>query len=183
MCHGDLPVRQRPENIIPMKHLRTMKSDRGFTTIEALIAGAILTIALIGLAGFQAVSYSKNAQSKETTGVTNFGVEMVERIQSNRQRVLDYHNIDTSAACPQADTAKRQAFADCQQWKSAIAASGITSLRGTVTANRVDPDPTTGVPSLNRTSVVVTVTWNTSVTGGTAVQSKSASFKTVVAPE
>jgi type IV pilus assembly protein PilV len=168
-----------------MKHLRTTKDDRGFTMLEALIAGAILTIALMGLAGFQAASFSRNAESKEKTVVTNFGVEMVERIQSNRQRVLDYHNVDTTAStpCPQTTTAQRQALADCQQWRTALTASGVNGVRGVVTANRVDPDPTTGVPSLNRTDVVVTVTWNASVAGGTSVQSKSATFRTIIAPE
>lgn len=171
--------------MVVMKHLGTIETECGFTMVEALMAGAILTISLMGLAGFQAVSLTRNAESKEKTGVTNFGVEMVERIQSNRQRVLDYHNIDTAAStpCPQTTTAQRQALADCQQWRTALTASGINGVRGTVTAVRIDPDPTTGVPSLNRFDVVVTVTWNASTAGGTSVQSKSATFRTVVAPE
>jgi type IV pilus assembly protein PilV len=166
-----------------MTHQQTMKDERGFTMTEALIAGAILTIVLLGIAGSQAASLSRNAESKEKTVVTNFGVEMVERIQSNRQRVLDYHNIDTATVCPQTTAAQRQALADCQQWRTALTASGINGVRGTVTANRIDPDPTTGAPSLNRTNVVVTVTWNASTAGGTSVQSKSATFRTVIAPE
>lgn len=168
-----------------MKRLGTIDNECGFTMVEALIAGAILTISLMGLAGFQAVSLARNGESKEKTVVTNFGVEMVERIQSNRQRVLDYHNINTIAStpCPQTTAAQRQALADCQQWRTALTASGVNGVRGTVSATRLDPDPTTGVPSLNRTNVVVTVTWNASVAGGASVQSKSASFQTIIAPE
>jgi type IV pilus assembly protein PilV len=168
-----------------MTHLQTLKDDRGFTMTEALIAGAVLTIVLLGIAGSQAASLSRNAESKEKTVVTNIGVEMVERIQSNRQRVLDYNNIDTAAStpCPQTTTAQRQALADCQQWRTALTASGVNGVRGMVTASRLDPDPTTGVPSLNRTNVVVTVTWNASVAGGTSVQSKSTIFRTIIAPE
>lgn len=168
-----------------MKHLRIIRNDCGFTMIEALTAGAILTVSLVGLAAFQAVSLSTNSQAKQKTVVTNFGVEMVERIQSNRQRVVDYNNIDTTAStpCPQTTASQRQALADCQQWRTALTASGINGVRGTVTASRVDPDPTTGVPTLNRTNVVVTVAWNASMAGGTSVQSKSASFQTIIAPE
>lgn len=128
---------------------------------------------------------AKNAQSKDTTVITNFGVEMLERIQSNRQRVLDYHNIDTTATtpCPQTTAAQRQALADCQQWRAALTASNISGVRGTVSAILSDPAPTLGGPSLNRTNVVVTVTWNTSAASGTSMQSKTMTFRTVVAPE
>jgi type IV pilus assembly protein PilV len=167
-----------------MNHLQTIRNDGGFTLIEAVMAGAVLAITMLGVAGFQGASLAKNAQSKDTTVVTNFGVEMVERIQSNRQRVLDYHNIDTTAStpCPQT-TDKRQALADCQQWRAALTASNISGVRGTVTASRIDPDPTLGGASLNRTNVVITVTWNTSAESGTSMQSKTMTFRTVIAPE
>jgi type IV pilus assembly protein PilV len=168
-----------------MKHLRTIGNESGFTLIEAMMAGGILLIVLLGIAGSQAASFSRNAQSKDTTVVTNFGVEMFERIQSNRQRVLDYNNIDTTAStpCPQTTTAQRQALADCQQWRTTLTASNISSVRGTVTATRIDPDPTTGAASLNRTNVVITLSWNTSQGSGTLMQSKSMTFRTVIAPE
>lgn len=168
-----------------MKPLQTIGNEGGFTLIEAMMAGGILLIVLLGIAGSQAASFSKNAQSKDSTVVTNFGVEMFERIQSNRQRVLDYHNIDTTATtpCPQTTTAQRQAFADCQQWRTALTASNISAVRGTVMATRIDPDPTTGAASLNRTSVVIAVMWNTSTGSGTLMQPKTMTFRTIVAPE
>ena len=167
-----------------MNHLQTIRNDGGFTLIEAVMAGAVLAITMLGVAGFQGSSLAKNAQSKDTTVVTNFGVEMLERIQSNRQRVLDYHNIDTTASTPCPQTAdKRQALADCQQWRAALIASNISGVRGTVSAVLSDPAPTLGVPSLNRSNVVITVTWNTSAGSGTSMQSKTMTFRTVVAPE
>jgi len=164
---------------------KTIGHEHGFTLIEAMMAGAILAITMMGLAGFQGASLVKNAQSKDSTVVTNFGVEMLERIQSNRQKVLDYHNIDTTAStpCPQVPTAQRQALADCQQWRTALTASNINSVRGVVTAVRIDPAPTSGAPSLNRTNVVVTITWNTSAGSGTSMQPKTMTFRTIVAPE
>ena len=168
-----------------MNHLQTIRNDGGFTLIEAVMAGAVLAITMLGVAGFQGSSLAKNAQSKDTTVVTNFGVEMLERIQSNRQRVLDYHNIDTTATtpCPQTTAQQRQALADCQQWRAALIASNISGVRGTVSAILSDPAPTLGVPSLNRSNVVITVTWNTSAGSGTSMQSKTMTFRTVVAPE
>lgn len=168
-----------------MNHQQAIRDEGGFTLIESVMAGTILAITLLGVAGFQAASLAKNAQSKDTMVVTNFGVEMLERIQSNRQRVLDYHSIDTTAStpCPQTTAAKRQALADCQQWRAALIASNVSGVRGTVTAILGDPAPTLGVPSLNRTNVVITVTWNTSAGSGTSMQSKTMTFRTVVAPE
>lgn len=168
-----------------MKKFQPVQTDRGFTLIEAMIAGGILAGVLMGLSGVQAVTLTKNVDSKEVTVSTNLGTEMIERIQSNRQKVLDYNNIDTTAGtpCPQSATTQRQALGDCQQWRAVLANSNLNTARGTVTVTRIDPDPVTGAASMNRLSVVVTLTWKAVANTNLSGQTMTTTYRAVIAPE
>lgn len=168
-----------------MKKFQPVQTDRGFTLIEAMIAGGILAGVLMGLSGVQAVTLTKNVDSKEVTVSTNLGTEMIERIQSNRQKVLDYHNIDTTAGtpCPQSAATQRQALGDCQQWRAVLANSNLNTARGTVAVTRIDPDPVTGAASMNRLSVVVTVTWKAVANTNLSGQTMTTTYRAVIAPE
>ena len=168
-----------------MKKFQPVQTDRGFTLIEAMIAGGILAGVLMGLSGVQAVTLTKNVDSKEVTVSTNLGTEMIERIQSNRQKVLDYHNIDTTAGtpCPQSAATQRQALGDCQQWRAVLANSNLNTARGTVIVTRIDPDPVTGVASMNRLSVVVTLTWTAVANNNLLGQTMTTVYRAVIAPE
>ena len=168
-----------------MKKFQPVQTDRGFTLIEAMVAGGILAGVLMGLSGVQAVTLSKNVDSKEVTVSTNIGTEMIERIQSNRQKVLDYHNIDTTAGtpCPQSAATQRQASGDCQQWRTVLANSNLNTARGTVTVTRIDPDPATGAASVNRFSVVVTLTWKAVANTNLLGQTMTTTYRAVIAPE
>jgi type IV pilus assembly protein PilV len=168
-----------------MKKFQPVQTDRGFTLIEAMIAGGVLAGVLMGLSGVQAVTLTKNVDSKEVTVSTNLGTEMIERIQSNRQKVLDYHNIDTTAGtpCPQSAATQRQALGDCQQWRAVLANSNLNTARGTVTVTRIDPDPVTGAASMNRLSVVVTLTWKAVANTNLSGQTMTTTYRAVIAPE
>lgn len=168
-----------------MKKFQPVQTDRGFTLIEAMIAGGILAGVLMGLSGVQAVTLTKNVDSKEVTVSTNLGTEMIERIQSNRQKVLDYHNIDTTAGtpCPQSAATQRQALGDCQQWRATLANSNLNTARGTVTVTRIDPDPVTGAASMNRLSVVVTLTWKAVANTNFSGQTMTTTYRAIIAPE
>ena len=168
-----------------MKKFQPVQTDRGFTLIEAMVAGGILAGVLMGLSGVQAVTLTKNVDSKEVTVSTNLGTEMIERIQSNRQKVLDYHNIDTTAGipCPQSATTQRQALGDCQQWRATLTNSNLNTARGTVTVTRIDPDPVTGAASMNRLSVVVTLTWKAVANTNLLGQTMTTTYRAVIAPE
>ncbi len=168
-----------------MNEFRLVKADGGFTLIEGLIAGGILAGVLLGISGLQTMVMTQNVDSKERTVAMNLSTEMIERIQSNRQKVLEYHNINTAAGtpCPQSVTTQRQAYGDCQQWRTMLANSNLSGVRGTVTATRIDPDPTTGVPTLNRSNVVVVVNWNVTAKNNLFGQTVTTTLQTVIAPE
>ena len=160
-------------------------AEGGFTMIEGLVAGGILAGVLLGISGLQTMVMTQNVDSKERTVAMNLGTEMIERIQSNRQKVLEYHNIDTTAGtpCPQSVMTQRQTYGDCQQWRTMLTSSNLSGARGTVTATRIDPDPTAGVPTLNRTNVVVVVSWNVTAKNSFFGQNVTTTLQTLIAPE
>jgi type IV pilus assembly protein PilV len=162
-----------------------MRPERGFTMIEGLVAGGILAGVLLGISGLQTMVMTQNVDSKERTVAMNLGTEMIERIQSNRQKVLEYNSINTTAGtpCPQSVMTQRQTYGDCQQWRTMLTGSNLSGARGTVTATRIDPDPTSGVPTLNRTNVVVVVSWDVKAKNSFFGQTVTTTLQTVIAPE
>ena len=168
-----------------MDRFKSLAQEGGFTMIEGLVAGAILAGVLLGLSGLQTMVLTQNVDSKERTVAMNLGAEMIERIQSNRQKALEYNNINTTAAtpCPQSVTTQRQTYGDCQQWRAMMSSSNLSGARGTVTATRIDPDPTTGVPTLNRMNVVVVVNWDVKAKNAWFGQTLTTTLQTVIAPE
>ena len=157
--------------------------QQGFTLLEAMIAAGVLSVGLLGLAGLSGMSLGKNVDANDLSRVTNLAADMAERIQNNRQRVLDYHNTNTSVACAQSANTQRMALGDCTQWQALVANSGLTGAAGLVTAARLDPDPTANPVTMNRFLVTVTVSWQTRQTDVSTARTKTAIFTTVVAPE
>jgi type IV pilus assembly protein PilV len=148
-----------------------------------MVAAGVLSVGLLGLAGLSGMSLGKNVDANDMTRVTNLAADMAERIQNNRQRVLDYHNTNTGAACAQSASTQRMALGDCTQWQALMANSGLLGAAGVVTATRLDPDPTANPVTMNRFLVTITVNWQTRRTDVSTVRNKSAVFTTMVAPE
>ena len=157
--------------------------QQGFTLLEAMIAAGVLSVGLLGLAGLSGMSLGKNVDANDMTRVTNIAADMAERIQNNRQRVLDYHNTNTGVACVQSPSTMRMALGDCTQWQTLVATSGLMGATGLVTAARLDPDPTANPVTMNRFLVTITVNWQTKKTDVSMARTKTAVFTTVVAPE
>ena len=174
-----------------MKHRRNLQrsfrllaaTQRGFTLLEAMIAAGVLSVGLLGLAGLSGMSLGKNVDANDMSRVTNIAADMAERIQNNRQRVLDYHNTNTSVACAQSANTQRMALGDCTQWQTLVANSGLPSATGSITVAQLDPAPTANPVTMNRFLVTVTVSWQTRQTDVSTVRTKTAMFTTMVAPE
>lgn len=162
---------------------RVAITQQGFTLLEAMIATGVLSVGLLGLAGLSGMSLGKNVDANDMSRVTNIAADMAERIQNNRQRVLDYHNTDTTAACAQNPSTQRMALGDCTQWQALLTNSGLAGATGSITATRLDPDPTANPVTMNRFLVTITVNWQTRKTDVSTARTKTAVFTTMVAPE
>ncbi|MBX3236978.1 MAG: type IV pilus modification protein PilV [Nitrospiraceae bacterium] len=160
------------------------RSQEGFSLLEAMVAAGILSVGLLGLAGLQGMSIGKNVDANEITRVTNLAADMAERIQNNRQRALDYNGIDTSVACAQSASTQAMALGDCTQWRTLLANSALGSVRGIVTAARIDPDPATNPVTMNRIAITIRISWQNGARSETSVsRPKSVTFNSVIAPE
>ena len=157
--------------------------QRGFTLLEAMVAAGVLSVGLLGLAGLSGMSLGKNVDANDMSRVTNLAADMAERIQSNRQRVLDYNGPATNAACTQSVSTQRMAWGDCVQWSTLVANSGLLTAVGTVAVTRLDPDPVANPVTMNRFLVTITMNWQTRRNDVSTVRNKTALFTTIVAPE
>lgn len=163
-------------------HQARWNSEEGFTLIEGMIATIILATGLLGLAGMQTIAMGRNGDANEKTRVTNFAVEIVERIQFNRRNALAYNGIDTSVVCTISATTQPMARGDCDQWRNLLTgqlATGLQNLRGQVAVTTVGPT----IPPLNQNRVVVTMSWMGGVGEQKLATARSLSITTMVAPE
>jgi type IV pilus assembly protein PilV len=157
----------------------------GFTLLESMIAAAILAVGVLGVAGMQGISLTRNVDSTELTRATNLAAEMIERIQYNRKSIAQYA-IDTSNAtpCPQSAVTQPMAKGDCDQWVVLLSnpqASGLESVRGVVTVPAIPVG--TLATLLNQYPVTVTVSW-TGAAGATKVaRPKQVVLTTMISPE
>src|SRR5262245_11146265 len=162
-----------------------INNQTGFTLVEGMIAGAILSIGVLALAGMQGIALTRNVDSTELTRATSLAAEMIERIQYNRKNIAQYA-IDTSNAtpCPQSAVTQAMAKGDCDQWIALLSnpqASGLVNVRGVIT---VPVAPVGALATLlNQYPVTVTVSW-TGASGDTKVtRPKQVVLTTMVSPE
>ena len=166
-------------------HVSRINHQSGFTLIEGMTAAAILSVGVLGVAGMQGISLTRNVDSTELTRATNLAAEMIERIQYNRKNIAQYA-IDTANAtvCPQSAATQAMAKGDCDQWVALLSnpqASGLVNVRGVIAV------PATPVGTLatllNQYPVTVTVSW-TGAAGETKVaRPKQVVLTTTISPE
>ena len=164
--------------------MRNGLGESGFTLLDAMLASVILTVGVLGLLGLQTVSLSRNVVSNDISRVTNLGADIIERIQFNRKKAGEYNgiNITSTSNCPTSGMGT-MASGDCTQWRQLLLSSGLASVQGQVTATAGDTAFTASTPPLNRTNVLVTISWveaaKQSFIGGT----KTVQMNAVIAPE
>lgn len=160
-----------------------INQQSGFSLLEGMIAGAILSVGILAVAAMQGIALTRNVDSTELTRATNLAAEMIERIQYNRKNIAQYA-IDTSTPCPQNAVTQAMARGDCDQWVALLSnpqASGLVNVRGVITA----PAAPVGTVAtlLNQYPVTVTVSW-TGAAGDTKVaRPKQVVLTTTVSPE
>jgi type IV pilus assembly protein PilV len=183
-------------NIAEVSVDRFKNKEEGFSLVEAMVAAGVLSVGLLGLAGLQGMSLGRNVDAGEITRAANLATDIAERIQNNRQRVLEYSGIDTAVACPATYTDPAPfglgntmavgvgAQGDCNQWRTVVAGSGLNNARGVVTVTRIDPSVIVNAQTMQRTMVTVDINWTTGArTDVSTVRPKTARFVSIIAPE
>lgn len=165
--------------------MRRVRNERGFTLLEGLLASAILSTSLLGLAAYQGMALNQNVDANELTLTNNLATDIAERIQFNRRNVSSYSNLSVSPTvnnCPaQANVAPPNntmtTRGDCLQWQALLTASGLKGVLGTITLSPIPPavDPN----NLNQTTITVQITW----TGRRWGTLNTLNRVTVIAPE
>jgi type IV pilus assembly protein PilV len=161
-----------------MSTLAYLRSHRGFTLIEVMIAMVVLSFGLLAIAAMQDMALGRNVDANEMSIVTNLTADILERIRFNRPNVTAYSGIDTSNAATRPPNAQAMAQGDYDQWSARLGASRLTGARGLVTVAALGPG------NLNQSQVTVQVTWSGgNRTGTAALRTRSVSLGTIVAPE
>jgi type IV pilus assembly protein PilV len=168
----------KPKAGLPMSSLTTSKRESGFTLIEVMMAVVILSVGLLALARMQGIALGQNMNANQLTVASNLATDMAERIQFNKWNATAYNLINTTNVATQPPAAQAMANGDYTQWQARLAGSRLRGVQGTVSATPVVTSPT-----LNQTTVLVTVTW-TGSQGDTIVGiAHTVSVGMIVAPE
>ncbi|MGE0386736.1 MAG: type IV pilus modification protein PilV [Gammaproteobacteria bacterium] len=90
-------------------HLPGMRSERGFTLLEALVALLVLAVGLLGLAGLQIQGLRFNTDAYVRSQATMLAYDIMERMRMRRfntpndatgvQAMTDYTDEDPGGAC------------------------------------------------------------------------------------
>lgn len=103
---------------ISARRAHVMKSARGLTLIEILVAVLVVSVGLLGLAGLQAGALQQNHAAYTRTQVSNLAADITDRMRANRERAEagDY-DIGLDDAAPTGSTV---AADDLRAWRDLI---------------------------------------------------------------
>jgi len=105
--------------------LRQLKSQKGMSLIEAMVALVVISVGLLGIAALQIVALQQNSSSQWHSQAVWFSYEMSDRIKANNLVFNAYKDVDTSGSysqdCQAAScTANQMITADAQDWKQRV---------------------------------------------------------------
>ena len=130
---------------------------RGFSLIEVMVALAILSFGLLGVAAMQGVAIQGNAFAKDITVATSAAQEILERIRlhaTSRIVLSAYDGMNTAntATAPATNPAR----SDYLAWQQQLATLKLPSGSGTIDVQFDSPAP-------EMSTVTATVRWQSSL--------------------
>ena len=134
---------------------RGLTAGKGFALLEALVAVAIFSIALLGLMKTQAVSIKNSADAEYRADATNLADQIISAMWVDRSNLVSYAYRNTEAACSAstivpAYTAVSNWMSDVESVLPGVKASATSSLKPQIVV-----DTTSSV----YTTVKVTLCW------------------------
>lgn len=136
--------------------IRTIKTNRGFTLLEALIGFLILSIGMLGIASLQAVSLKAGKTSVYNSVALMKVEELLESMRANATALETYEGAGANNSCSGAATCSDVELAedDVYWWKLNLKAGLPGAATTTVTAT----PPAVGASKM--ATVKVEVFWN-----------------------
>ena len=124
--------------------MNILKSQKGVSLIESMIALLVISIGLLGIAGLQISAVSLNSSAYWHSQAVLFAHDMADRIRANQVVTGDYVGINTSNGynqdCKsQACSTEEMRLADATDWAKQVATlpSGLGIIRAPE-ANQLD---------------------------------------------
>ena len=129
-------------------HKIALRREKGFSMLEVLIALAVFSISLLGLALMQQTSMQGLTGSSQLTDAVFLAEDIADRIRANRSHALSSTTYDSlgnaaDADCVSGCTEAQVAAKDLSDWQGALTAAGAT-----------------GVIVRSGDSFLITVNWN-----------------------
>lgn len=132
-----------------------LTKNRGFVLLEALIAIAIFSFALLGLIGLQAVSVRNSAEAKHRADAAYFANQIIAQMWVDRASLANYSYRAADSACDVSTTAP--AYAAVTNWLTDMEAV-LPGVKANATSSR-KPKIVVDASAITSTAVTVTICW------------------------
>jgi len=154
----------------PRQTKLTGKQQRGVTLIEVLIALLVVSVGLLSSASLQLLSKRSNYDAAQRTTAAHLAQDLLERMRSNPDALIDYMNAaglgSNPAASPPVNcngsincTPSELAAYDLWQWEQQLAGE-LEQLNGSGTGGLVNPTVCIAGPGFGATGVYeIAIAW------------------------